>query len=284
MDREITLKDYGRVLWRGRWLILATTIVAAVVGLLLTFASEVTYTGTARVALGQPTSVTGAPVSTPETTPEIAPMILESPEITAEVARAIGVSPARVRKGVTVTSTRVRQVGNIPTVATITFTDKSRRVAREGANAYSLAVLRRVRAGYDDVTQVYRQRLDAANQELAAFDRQITAYRAQLVNATPAEAVNLQALLLAAIMQQSDVRTEAGTQEINLAKAQATERPQIIDEATGTTSSGSAPRRLRTVLLAGAIGLVIGVIIAFIWRGPGPQEPRTDAETPPASA
>ena len=26
MDREITLRDYGRVVWSGRWLILATTV------------------------------------------------------------------------------------------------------------------------------------------------------------------------------------------------------------------------------------------------------------------
>ena len=45
MDREITLRDYGRVLWSGRWLILASTVVAALVGLLLTFVTSTEYTG-----------------------------------------------------------------------------------------------------------------------------------------------------------------------------------------------------------------------------------------------
>ncbi len=47
MDREITLRDYGRVLWSGRWLILAATVIAAIVGLALSFATTTTYRATA---------------------------------------------------------------------------------------------------------------------------------------------------------------------------------------------------------------------------------------------
>ena len=72
VDREITLRDYGRVVWSGRWLILATTVAAAVVGLLLTFVTSTTYTATARVFLGQATTVSGAPFSTPATNPATA--------------------------------------------------------------------------------------------------------------------------------------------------------------------------------------------------------------------
>ena len=69
VDREITLRDYGRVLWSGRWLILATTVVAAIVGLLLSFASTTTYTASAELFVGQATTISGTPVSTPGTNP-----------------------------------------------------------------------------------------------------------------------------------------------------------------------------------------------------------------------
>ncbi len=67
MDREITLRDYGRVLWTGRWLILATTVVAAIAGLLLSIASTTTYTASAELFVGQATTVSGTPVATPDT-------------------------------------------------------------------------------------------------------------------------------------------------------------------------------------------------------------------------
>ena len=281
MDREITLKDYGRVLWRGRWIILATTVVAAVVGLLLTFASDVTYTATARVYLGQATTATGAVIPTPETSPEVAPIVLDDPALAAQAGRAVGVSASRIRRGVTVTSARVRGAGNVPTVATITLTDSARRVAREGANAYADAVLARVSAGYDGVVDVYERQLTTARRDEARFETQIARYRSQLAGADPQEAVSIQALLFAALQQQAAARNEAGIQELNIAKAEQLEQPQIIDSATGTTSSGSSPRRARTVLLAAALGLIVGVVVAFVWRGPSVGR---DPSGPPAAS
>ena len=279
MDREITLRDYGRVLWRGRWLILATTLVAAVVGLLLTFVSDVKYTGKAQVFLGQATTSTGAVVATPDTSPEVAPIVLDDPELSTVAAKAVGVSPARIRRGVTVSTTRVRGVGNVPTVATITMTDKGRRVAREGANAYAEAVLARVRAPYDEVVAVYRSDLTAARRQEARYTAEITRYEQQLQGASADRAVAIQGLLLAAIQQQSIARDDAALAALNIAKAKQPEEPAIIDVATGTTSSGAAPQRARTVLLAAVLGLIIGIVVAFVWRGPAVGH---DASGPPA--
>jgi uncharacterized protein involved in exopolysaccharide biosynthesis len=280
VEREITLKDYGRVLWRGRWLILATTLVAAVVGLLLTFASDVTYTGKAQVFLGQATTSTGAVVATPDTSPEVAPTVLDNPELAAAAAKAVGVSPGRISRGITVSTTRVRGVGNVPTVATITMTDEARRVAREGANAYAEAVLARVSAPYEEVVGVYERELASARRQEARYAAQITGYERQLQSASADRALALQGLLLAAVQQQSIARDDAALAALNIAKAQQLERPEIIDAATGTTSSGAAPQRARTVLLAAVLGLIIGIVVAFVWRGPAVGR---DASGPPAA-
>ena len=52
------------MLWGGRWLILAATVIAALVGLILTFVTETTYVATSEVYLGQATTISGTPVST----------------------------------------------------------------------------------------------------------------------------------------------------------------------------------------------------------------------------
>jgi uncharacterized protein involved in exopolysaccharide biosynthesis len=38
VEREITLRDYGRVLWSGRWVLLVAAVVSALVGLLVSLA------------------------------------------------------------------------------------------------------------------------------------------------------------------------------------------------------------------------------------------------------
>ena len=69
MEREITLRDYGRVIWSGRWLILTTTVVAALVGLALSFVASTSYTATAELFVGQATSVSEPPCQPPARTP-----------------------------------------------------------------------------------------------------------------------------------------------------------------------------------------------------------------------
>ncbi|MBY0396638.1 MAG: hypothetical protein K2X91_09255, partial [Thermoleophilia bacterium] len=173
MDREITLRDYGRVLWSGRWIILATTAIAAIVGLLLSFASTTRYTATAELFLGQATTVSGVPVSTPATNPATAPTVLTGDTLVERVARQIGVSPQRVRDGVSLTAPRAPggSVGNQPTVATITFVDEDREVARDGANAYAEAVLAESREIFRGVVGTYQQAAARAGGRRAAAGR-----------------------------------------------------------------------------------------------------------------
>ena len=44
-------------------------------------------------------------------------------------------------------------------------------------------------------------------------------------------------------------------------------QPEIISLATSPSSSGGVPNRLRSVILAGLIGLLVGIIVTFVWRG-----------------
>lgn len=270
MDREITLRDYGRVLWSGRWLILVTTVVAALVGLLLTFVTSTTYTATAKVFLGQATTVSGAPFSTPSTNPATAATVLTGDELVAQVAAEIGVKPSRVRNAVTLSAPRAPggAAGNQPTVATITFVDGNRRIAREGANAYARAVNQRALSRFGAVFDTYAQGEQRARADVRRLRGQIDQYASQLRSATdPAQRTLLQSLLFAATTQLSVAETTLTTQELNRAKAEANEKPYIVSLSESPSSSSSAPNRLRTVILAAVIGLIVGVIVTFIWRG-----------------
>lgn len=270
MDREITLRDYGRVLWSGRWIILATTVIAAAVGLLLSFASTTRYTATAELFLGQATTVSGVPVSTPATNPATAPTVLTGDNLVERVAREIGVSPSRVRDGVSLTAPRAPggSVGNQPTVATITFVDEDRDVARDGANAYAEAVLAESREIFRDVVGTYERAAARARSDVERLQAELARYRRQLEAAAGGEReLALQSLIFSANQQLSVAQTELSTQELNLAKERQIGQPDIISLARSPASSGSLPNRARTTVLAAVIGLLAGVIVTFVWRG-----------------
>ncbi|MGD9570533.1 MAG: Wzz/FepE/Etk N-terminal domain-containing protein [Thermoleophilia bacterium] len=269
MDREITLRDYGRVLWSGRWIILVTTVAAAVVGLLLTFVTTTTYTATARVFVGQATTVSGAPFSTPGTNPATVATVLTGDDLVGEVAEQIGVSPSRVRNGVTLSAPRAPggAAGNQPTVVTITFVDESRQIARDGANAYAEAVNGRALANFSGVFDTYARGEERAQADVDRLNRQITALQAELRSASAEDRATIATLLSSAGQQLSLAQTTLTTQELNRAKAEANEKPEIISLSESPSSSTSAPNRLRSVLLAAVIGFIVGVIITFVWRG-----------------
>ena len=269
MDREITLRDYGRVLWSGRWLILVATVAAAVVGLLLTFASTTTYRATAELFVGQATTVSGTPVSTPGTNPALVDTVLTGDNMIRRVAEEIGVRPARVRRGVELTAPRAPggSVGNLPTVITITFSDESREVALKGANAYAEAVLAEAREGFEAIVSNYQQGVQQAEADVERLQREIDRYSRQLAEAPGGDRqLALQSLLQSAGQQLQIANTELTTQKLNLVKENQFQ-PDIISLASDPASSGSLPNRARSVVLAAVIGLIIGVIVTFVWRG-----------------
>ena len=270
MDREITLRDYGRVLWSGRWLILATTVAAAVVGLLLTVVTSTEYTATARVFLGQATTVSGAPFSTPATNPATAGTVLTGDNLITQVAEEVGVKPSRVRRNVSLTAPRAPggAQGNQPTVATITFVDSDRKIARDGANAYATAINARALQNFSAVFDTYAQGEERAKADVNRLQSEIATYQRQLEAAGDTQrAALLQSLLFSANTQLSIAQTTLTEQQLNRAKAEANEKPYIVSLSESPSSSSSAPNRLRSVVLAAIIGFLVGVVVTFVWRG-----------------
>ena len=58
-----------------------------------------------------------------------------------------------------------------------------------------------------------------------------------------------------------------GSETITLAYPWQDGQPYIVSLSESPSSSSSAPNRLRTVVLAAIIGLLVGVIVTFVWRG-----------------
>ncbi|MEW6583693.1 MAG: hypothetical protein AB1416_13135 [Actinomycetota bacterium] len=270
MDRELTLRDYGRVLRSGRWVILATTVAAALVALVLGLARTTTYSATSRVFLGQVTTISGTPIATPDTSPATAPDTLGGDDVVARVARKTGVAFDKIKDNVkfTVPRTPGAQAGNQPAVATISYTDTSRDRAARVANAYAEEVLDVAQEKVGTVQAVLERRITQRQQELEQAGRQVEAARAGLRTArSDQERAVWQSLLFAATQSQSQIRTDLSNQDLALAKSRQAENPRLVSRSEDASSSAGLVARVRTVVFGGLIGLILGVAITFVWRG-----------------
>lgn len=268
MEREITLRDYGRVIWSGRWLILTAVVIAALVGLALSFATTTKYSAKAELFVGQATSVSGTPVSTPGTNPSLAPIVLTGDNLVGRVAKEVGVTPARIRKGVELTAPKAPggSVGNLPTVVTITFVDTKREVAKDAVNAYAQAIYAQAKENSAGVLTTFDQAVSTGEATVRRLQAQIAGYERQLPTATGDKLLALTTLLNSSGQQLQIATTDLSSQQLNRAK-ELQFQPEIISLATSPSSSGGVPNRLRSVVLAGLIGLLVGIIVTFVWRG-----------------
>jgi len=265
---DVTLRDYLRVAWSGRWLILIATVVGIAVGILLSVARSPEYTATARVYLGQATTIAGVPVQTPFTNPTVAPLALDSDAIVRKVADAAGTTPGRVRSAVTLTAPRVSGTsGNLPTILTVTSTDKNRKLAVEIANAYADNVLSDVGAAYRDTRRVYEAQVARSRKEVDGLIAEAAKLRTRLASAPAGQADLIQLALTSAVQQLDDARQQADDDEVLLRKADQVEAPQALTRAERASSSGTGPKRLQSIVLAGLIAFALGILATFVWRG-----------------
>ncbi len=270
MTKELTLRDYLAVLWSGRLLILALIVIAAVVGLATTFARPTTYTATATVKMGQPTTVSGVPVQTALTVPSSATQVLMGDEYVDAVAKKAGTTPGEVRRSVTLSAPRVTGAssGNQPTVITVTAENGKRQLAIDIANAFAEAAFGAVDGPFRGIITQYTAQKDQNSQQVDMLTREIKDLRGKLVQAAGTDrASSLQFALLSAMDQLRAAQLNATTAEINLIKAQNNEAPGITSRAADASSSSSAPKRLQTVVFAALVGLILGILAVFVWKG-----------------
>ena len=263
MEREITLRDYGRVLWAGRWVLLVATVAAALVGLLTSVARETKYSASSIVYLGLVTTAkTGVPVPTPLTTQVTAQKVIRSDEFIQRAATAAGVDTERVRDGVSVTVDRVPGAagGTQPTVATIRYEDKDRATAIKVANAYADGVNAFVTDSYSGVLGQYQGLVDEGQARIKAIQASLDRLRAQGVSAPPAVMESLNQELATRLLDLDD-------NSLALAKTKQIERPYIVSKATSASSSARPGQRLRSIVFGAILGLILGTIVTFIWRG-----------------
>jgi LPS O-antigen subunit length determinant protein (WzzB/FepE family) len=263
VDREITIRDYLKVAWSGRWLILTTTIVGIIVGLVVSIAHHGSYSAVARVGLGQPTSVQGNPLSSPLTSAQTAAGSLDVTALADQTAAALRVPPSAVRGHVRVAvPPGVTATVAAPPVVQISGSNASANKAVLITNAFAQQVVQSTGAQVLASERALETQARQAHVQEHLLAGRIAALQGSAA-ANPSDAV----ALATDTQLLTTAQTNAANAELTLAQVQTTGAPRVLVQAYSASTTNTAPKRLQSVVLAGLIGFLVGLIATFIWRG-----------------
>ena len=268
-EQEVDVGRYASAVAARWWLPLLGLAAGIVVGYLVSLGGGQVYRAEALLYLGQPFSPNGgAPVQGLATNPRTVGEIIRSESALKEAARRSGLRVSKLRGRVataTITGT-VPRAGQTPLVEISVQSDQPRRTAA-AANALAAIVIGRV-AGYVDVKiGTYERQLATVNDAIESIGRRL----ATLDRAIRQQGLSpLDQLVLISQIDNAEQRRvglinqQTQTQQL-LALAENVERPRVVERAVAVSTT--ARSRRNSILVAGAIGLLLGLVAALAWDG-----------------
>jgi capsular exopolysaccharide synthesis family protein len=252
---EIDLRSFGRSLRRRKWLIVGLAFGLAVLVYLYSTTRPNMYRAASEVRVAGDTSLNllGG-TSRNDTSREIATALylIESPAVRTEVYKQLGKDRLLV-KDVSATSVEGTDVVRIE------VTSPDPEVAAEAANVYAETY---VSQRQDAISRAFLDQAEDLRTAANQINASITEIDAQLATG-PAPAVSdvLQAQRSGFVQQQNDFIQRATEFEVEAGLR--SENIQVVQEAFPPTEP-FAPTPRRDALLAGFVGLVLGIIVAFL--------------------
>ena len=235
----LSIRSYLGVLLRWKWVVLGVTIAITVVGSAYTWTRTPMYAATSQllyvnqIDISNPLSQSYMDTTAQQAEIESAPSVVASSSV-QETARA-GMSAASLAAGYSVSTVLQPGLNNLYTnVVMITAVSADPAAAADAANAYASAF---IQWGRDDARAQVAEAISVVQGQLAA---------------------------LAGSKGTSEYRSLQSTlQKLELLQASVTGSFKVISPASAPSEPFS-PRKPRGVVLAFAVGLVLGIALAFV--------------------
>jgi hypothetical protein len=267
-EREVDLRKYWSRLVARWWLPVLGLVAGLIVGYLFTLGGNQVYEATATLYLGQPYSGT-SPIQGLATNPTYVSQVIHSEAEARKAAFAAGLKPGQVKNNVstqTIAGAKgALKAGQTPLV-TITLQGNSPKKVAVATTVLANDIINQLSAFPDQKIASYKV-LDATlTQQLASNQGRIEAAQAAInasSGSTPLERLFLQQSLDAAIEQKGQLQIQQTSNRQFLSQAENVEKPQLVDRPIPVKTT--ARSRRNSMLVGGAIGLIIGIIAALVW-------------------
>jgi uncharacterized protein involved in exopolysaccharide biosynthesis len=265
-EREVDFSRYLDALVARWWLPVAGLIIGAAIGYFVALGGKDVYRAQATVYVGTPFGANGqAPLQSLATNPSTVAQIARGQETLQQVAASSGMSVRELRAGV---STRPIKGGGPKTAPNqlyaVTVEGPRRAQVSSAANAIATRVVD-ITGRYATLkVDTFRQQIASDQKQLDAIDQQANQVREQLSNVSPTERLTLGTLLLTMEQRRGTLEQDRLQARQLLAQAEQVELPRIIDRGVAAKATARSPRN--SVVVAGLIGLIIGLFAALLWE------------------
>jgi uncharacterized protein involved in exopolysaccharide biosynthesis len=269
-EREVDLGRYWNTIVTHWWLPVVGLVVGIAIGFLISLGGNQVYQAKATVYLGQPLSQSGVQVQSQATNPSTVRQIVTAPATIDAVARKVGLKPSQLRGHVSTqaVSGAITRLGQNPLVS-ISVTGRLRGKVADAANELAVTVKNSpALAGYSKIKiQNLRRLVQSEENSLALIDASSQKLQASLQGGSSlstAERLILLGQINGLQQQRLSVVDQLSTNQQQLALAQDVEAPKVINRAVATKTT--ARSRRNTVVVAGLIGLILGLLAALVWE------------------
>ena len=269
-ERDVDLSRHWGSITRHWWLPLGGLAAGIIVGYLISLGGAQVYKAKAVVYLGQPLSQGGVQVQSQATNPSTVKEIITGESTIRRVARDSGLRPDQLRGRVSTQAVagNISRLGQNPLVAILVTGHARRPVARAANDLARAVVFSDALASYSKTKiQNLQQQVDQEKIALATLNRNLKAQQSALGNGSNlSTSERLIALGQLNGLQQQLLTTtdQLTTNQQQLALAKDVEAPQITTLAAATKTT--ARSRRNTVLVAGLIGLILGIVAALVYE------------------
>src|SRR5262245_53501277 len=265
-EREVDFSRYLDALVARWWLPVAGLVIGAAIGYFAALGGKDVYRAQATVYVGTPFGANGqAPLQSIATNPSTVGQIARGQETLQQVAASSGMSVRELRAGV---STRPIKGGGPKTAPNQLYAVTVEGPKRGEVSAAANTIANRI----VDITgryaklkvDTFRQQIASDQRQLDAIDQQADQVRTQLSNLSPTERLTLGTQLLTMEQRRGTLEQDRLQARQLLAQAEQVELPRVIDRGVAAKATARSPRN--SVVVAGLIGLIIGLFAALLWE------------------
>ena len=265
-EREVDFSRYLDALVARWWLPVAGLIIGAAIGYFVALGGKDVYRAQATVYVGTPFGPNGAnTINTIATNASTVSQIARGQQTLQQVAQSSGMSVRELRAGV---STRPIKTGGPKTAPNQLYAVTVEGPKRGEVNAAAQAIAERIVAvtgGYAKLKiNTFKTQIATDQKQLDEIDAQSGQVRAQLNSASPTERLALGTLLLTMEQKRGTLEQDRLQARQLLALAEQVELPRVIQQ--GVAAKATARSARNSVVVAGLIGLIIGLFAALLWE------------------
>jgi hypothetical protein len=236
----------------------AALAIGLVIGFLISLGGTQVWNASSTVYLGSPYSVISSVLLvSPQTNPSTVNAIVHSEEAVRDAAGVAGMRPSELRGAI---STKSITAGPGLTPAQRTFANPLVRITvrADGRRKARLAANSLARQVVTKLSPFAEQKIKYLEQRIAADKASVDAIRRQAARGSDATVQAVLAVSLAPLLQDEQ------SAQLLLAQAKEVELPSILTRAAAVRTT--ARSRRNDVVVAGFLGLLIGLIAALAWE------------------